>query len=907
MHNYVYFKIVKKAFMVYFKNNKKCFIQTDSFLLAVVCSAIFILFLSSCSAKKNTWNSRAYHNVTGEFNVSFNARESFKEGVKKAEEYMPQDFNELLPVFTFAHDEITGHVTSEMDRVIAKSVKAIQKHSITVKPKQKSNPTKKERDFYNQREFTKVIDDAYLLQAKANTYLHQYVQAIQLLDFIIMEYPKGSAEKEAKIWLAVVLTQTEDLERAERLLTESAKDKELKKKERVLLNAAYANAGIYNKEYSQAALYLEQVLKKEKRKNNKVRYHFLLAQLYELSKENEKAIAHLDEIVKLRPNYDLLFAAQMRKASNASSGRNLQQLFLKMLKDDKNEDYIDQIYYALSKVEQAAGNDEGAINYLKQSIAANRGNDRQQGLSYARLGDYDYADKQYARAYTYYDSAAYFLGSRHRLYDSLQYKATTLKQLAENLYLIQREDSLQRIAKLPEEERNSLIVAQINKVLEAEQQEQQMQQDQQYYRIQQERDRYSNTGAQNQGVRWHFYDLNAVNYGATQFNMRWGKRPLEDNWRRRNKAIASEFSSTTVQETRDTTSLPETQYSNKTREYYIQHLPLTPEAMIASEERVCDALFKVGYAYWKDVHENELATSTFLTLLQRCANASSTQEASILYYLYELYTEEKQAGDAAFYKQRLIDKYPEEPLAQMLSNPNYLKEQEAQRATMSAMYEDLFQTYTAGQYAEADNKARQMMERYPNSFLQPQLAMIRALCAGRGNNIVAYKQALTAITNDYVNSEVAAKAAELLAEIALKELAYITDSDTALKDSAENIITAYVKQDSSTHYFAAICSKKINTNELLFKLESYNADTFRDKIFTVTIKEISANYVIVCVESFSNAVEVTNYYTNILQASVLPASSVDCRYVVISEENVDLLLNSEDIAAYIEFFRQQYQ
>ncbi len=888
--------------MVKFTNRQKYVVYAKNIFSFAVCFTGLVLLFNSCSTKKNTWTSRTWHNINGEFNVTFNGRESFKEGVKKAGEYTPQDFNELLPVFAFSYDEVPGQVTSEMDRVIAKSVKAVQKHSITVKPKQKKQSSKKDREFYNQREFCKIVDDAYLLEALANMYLHQYGQSIQLFDFIMLEYPKGSAVKTAKLWQTVVLMETEDMQRAEKLLAESAKDKELKKKEHALLNAAYANFYIHKKEYSEAALYLEQALKKERNKANKVRYHFLLAQLYELSKENTKAIEHLNAVVKLNPSYDLVFAAQMRKASNATSGQNLQQLFLKMLKDDKNSEYTDQIYYALAKVEKANGHDTEAINYLKESIKENKGNNRQQGYSYATLGDYEYAAKDYADAYTCYDSAAYFLGNRHKLYDSLQTKAAALKQLAENLYIIQREDSLQRIARMPSEEREQFITAQINTVLETEKQQQQDQQDQQYYRVQQERDRYSGASQQNQGSSWYFYNPNAVNYGSTQFNMRWGKRPLEDNWRRRNKAMAIDFVAN-AEEVEDNTP-PEKQLSNKTREYYMQYLPLTPEAMAASEERMCNALYKAGEAYKKDVHENQLAISTLKRLLERCSNSKYT--ANVYYELYQLYTSENRIDSASYYKQLLIEAYPQEPLAQMLSNPNYLKEQEAKKAAMNAAYEEVFQLFNTGKYAEADAKAVQMAERYPNSILQPQLAMIRALCAGRGNNFVAYKQALTAITKDYANSDVAKNATELLAILEQKELEYASGIESAKKDDDTKVKPTYVKQDDSRHYVAMICTKKISTNELLFNLESYNADTYLDKNFVVVAKEISANYNIVYVESFANANESLSYLANIRQSPALHVSATDCSYVIISEENLALLLKSKDVAEYIAFFRQQY-
>ncbi|MDR2802503.1 MAG: tetratricopeptide repeat protein [Prevotellaceae bacterium] len=189
--------------------------------------AALLLCAAGCSTKKNTWSSRAYHNVTSEFNVKFNGNESFKEGVRKADKYMPEEYEQIPPVFAYAYKEIPGMVSGEMDRAIEKCEKLILKHSITAKPAKKpdNSASRKERDFYNRKEFNSVVDDACLLSGKAHLYLHEYDKAVLIFDHLLTEYPKSSAAPEARMRLAAALIHTGNLERSLALLDAAGKEK----------------------------------------------------------------------------------------------------------------------------------------------------------------------------------------------------------------------------------------------------------------------------------------------------------------------------------------------------------------------------------------------------------------------------------------------------------------------------------------------------------------------------------------------------------------------------------------------------------------------------------------------------------------------------------------------------------
>ena len=880
--------------------------------IIILAAASFLLV--SCSTKKNTWASRAYHNVTSEFNIKFNGAESFKQGMKKAEGHQVDDYTELLPVFLFADEGIPGQVTGEMERVIEKGNKLVVKHSITVKPKKKTGTTtQKDREFYNKREYNAVVDDAYLLSAKASLYLQNYDIAIILLDYLLLEYPKESAVNEAKLWLAVALTNIGELDRVPTLLEEVRKVSNLRRRERALLYATYANYYIKQQDYQNAIDALNKALKEERRKANKIRYRFILTNLYRRLDDPANAIPHLEKIIKSSNDYEQVFSARLLLAGlyNPNSKYDMRKVLLRMLKDEKNLDFADRIYFALAQVEHAMGNDSTAIAYLQKSIQVESSNMRQKGYTHEVLGNYYYRRKQYADAYDHLALSVEALGPTFSRYDEINKKVLSLESLAKHWKTVHREDSLQRVAKLPEAEREKLINEAISKIIEEERKVAEAQQQQQFFINQQELARYSNTTSNTNIGKWYFYNTNSVNSGLAAFNMRWGKRRLEDNWRRKDRG---EILLTAMEEEETATETnKEPEASNKSREYYIKDLPLTPEAMQASDDKIRPALFGLGEAYMNDVNEKLLAIETFESLNSRFPEHEFT--ATVYYHLYKLYMNTDNHTQSEHYKQLLIAAYPKELLTQMIINPHYLEEQQAIHDNIEKMYEEAFNTYKKGRYVEAAQAALQINEQYPQNLIQPQIALLYAFSTAHTGSTGAYKQVLSNLVKQYPNSEEAKTATALLSTLDEKALQYTAPvaaatQTTALTqpaaDSIAIIKTNYTTNHDGEHYFAVLFESKPG-NDLLFALESYNAEQFLDQNYEVSISNLPKGYAIVLVKSFNNRQDAAEYAQKITDERALESfDPVTFRRLLITPENLELLSKAGQVIDYLEFFNTEY-
>jgi glycerol-3-phosphate cytidylyltransferase-like family protein len=197
----------------------------------------------------------------------------------------------------------------------------------------------------------------------------------------------------------------------------------------------------------------------------------------------------------------------------------------------------------------------------------------------------------YLPAQNYYDSCLSFLDAQYPGYQELSNKARNLTDLANNLITIMREDSLQRIAQMPDRDRYKIIdkiIADIVAEEERQKQEEQLQQANSLIYMQNQQNQQTTQTA----GKWYFYNPSSISYGMGEFRRKWGNRKLEDNWRRKNKMVIITMSEEDELAAIDSAKNPI--MNKKSREYYLQDLPLTDSLMEVSNKNIEEALFNAG-------------------------------------------------------------------------------------------------------------------------------------------------------------------------------------------------------------------------------------------------------------------------------------------------------------------------
>ena len=220
-------------------------------------------------------------------------------------------------------------------------------------------------------------------------------------------------------------------------------------------------------DYPKAAKTLEENIEFIKGKKRKARSHFLLGQLYAENKNFAKSLEQFSLVGKYSDDYTLTFLSKIRIArlyvdfmEGEDGEKELISYLNKLLKDEKNEEFQDRIYYEFAMLELKKENRDAAIEYLQQSIRVNVGNQRQKALSYYKIGQINYYDLQdYPTAQVYYDSAATAINPEAPEYDEIKTLAETLKEYITHLNTIQYQDSMLWLADLPKAKLDSIVNA----------------------------------------------------------------------------------------------------------------------------------------------------------------------------------------------------------------------------------------------------------------------------------------------------------------------------------------------------------------------------------------------------------------------------------------------------------------
>ncbi len=863
----------------------------------------------SCSTENNTMVSRAYHNLTSHYNIYFNGYESYKRGIRTTEKSIQDDYTRLLPVFPVSGDASSSSVTPEMEQAIKKASKVISLHSITAKPKRKNRElTEKEQEFYNRNEYNKWIDDAYLLMGKSQFLKEDLFLAERTCRHIIQNYADEDVKNEARIWLGRIYTAQGNYREAQKALDLVEAQRDLPGKQEKFLKAAYADFYIRQEKYDLAIPKLEEALVLSRRKKDKSRYAFILAQLNERTGNDREASRYYRRVIKLNPPYDMTFNARINLAGTFDvenrDSREITKELRKMLRDAKNKDYQDQIYYALGRVSYREGKVDDAIELYLKSARTSVSNASQKGLSYLSVADIYFARVKYQEAQMYYDSAVNFLRKDYPKYDQIYGKSRNLNQLVGFIQTVEREDSLQYVASLDENARNRFIDGLIQQVRQKEQETRQREMDQQrnnmlYYQNQSRfRDDF------NEGGKWYFYNQSAMGFGQMEFKRKWGDRKLEDNWRRANKSTASFDNMGNPIQGEGGTAGPGTEggaADNKSRDYYLADLPLTDSAMTVSNDRIKDALYGLGTAYRELFNDIPRAIEALEELNRRYPGNPHQLES--YYDLYTMYNEAGNSSRANTYKQKILNEYPDSEYALILTDPDYFQRQAEKQARAEQVYQQVYALYQEGNYREVLSRSDQALKEFSNPSLVPRFSFLRAVAIGHLSGNRALKDELTALIEKYPDSDISAMAGQVI------ELIREENPEIRAEEEMQQAAEIYAYNPEAPHLVLLVLNPGIvNFRQLNFNIINFNIENYTNENYELNEDELDGRQRTITIGTFPDRKTCEAYLrhlvstTDVFSGMVLPSPQP----VMISVPNYRVFLNDKSFSTYLKFYEKQY-
>ncbi len=913
-----------------------------------ICFAAFLLW--SCSTKKNTKATRFYHAFNSRYNIYFNGKTAFDEALKAMQDGYKENYSDQILMYPISAQPKEKQTTGgPFDRAIEKGNKAIKLHSIKAKPPKKpgwkNDP--KQRAWQEQEEYNPFLKHCWLLVGEAQFYNADFLQASATFSYIARHYA-GDEEMvaEARLWQARSYAEMGWFYEAEDILSK-LNTNGIPKKNLNQYAAVSADYLIKEKRFEDAIPYLKTAIKAEKNGKQRARMRYLLGQLYADQELDGLAYQAFQQVIRSNPPYELEFAARIRQ-TEVFAGRDYQKVvktLKRMAKSQKNQDYLDQVYYALGNVYLNRADTTNAITYYQLGIDSSKQNGMDKALCQIKLGDLYFQMRDYIHAQPCFSGALAGIQKEYKDYPRVSKLSAVLDELVVHAEAVHQQDSLQALAKMPEAERLAVIDKAIADLIKQEEEEKKQAEKEAYLADQEAKgtgiDRPGTetnaivlpTGSN--GSTFYFYNPQTVAQGKTQFQKKWGRRTLEDNWRRKKKELTT-FNDPADTEMADaatetdlgaegqalpTDSLesgmdPVAADDPHQREYYLQQLPFTQEDIDASNVIIIDGLYNMAMIYKDKLEDLSLSVEGFEELERRFPENEHLLESYYQVYLIALRTHDEAL--AAAYKQKLIDKFADSDYAVAIADPNYEYNIRMMDAVQDSIYEQTYTAYLADDTTLVRRNYQQVSEKYPLANLLPKFMFLEALTYVQAGDPEGFKAALKALLEKYPKADVSELAGEMLKGV-LRGRAMVQggvrgmswdlrfgvgeDGSLSAADSAR-VFTA----EPNTPYKLLLMYPEgsVDKNQLLFAVAAYNFANFMVKEFDLTF-QTAGPIEMLQVSGFVNFDEILHYYKLIYGPDGY-ASALDRAISVlpISDDNYETLMHGKTLDEYITFFAEHF-
>lgn len=760
--------------------------------------------------KRFTVPRRFIQNTVTHYNYFFNANNKLNDVLTRAKEVFVDDYSQLIPFYNYSLD-VTAADTIQLDSISYKAQSGIVLHDLR-------------NDW---------IDNLYLLWG-ASYYLKKEFDSAHLM-FQYINYAFAKKEKDGYYRAigsgrdgnnAFIISTPEKNSLTRRIFTEPpsrndafiwqirnylAQDKfaEAASLIQILKNDPKFPKRLYNdleevqawsfykqKQWDSSAVHLSQALSNASNKQEKARWEYLLGQLYELSgKYTEaeeyysKSIGHTtDPIMDV---YARLSSVRVNKDGGEGYIEKNIETLVKMGKRDKYLDYRDIIYYTAAQMELERNNIDGALALLLKSTKYTSNNPGLRNKAFLQLAELSFGKRQYRQAYNFYDSLD-MSDPTLKDPDAITVRKDILARAADNIETIERQDSLQRIAALPEAERRELTRKMARQI-----RRQQGLKDEGSSRGSTSAGNATATPApslfDNKKSSWVFDNNNARQKGLADFKAKWGNRPNADNWRRSNAlaAIIRTQQSAAASSQYGQTNIPEKIDAGNqeiTSDFLYEQLPLTAEKLKISNDSIQNAMHTLGLLYIQELEDCKAGTGLLEEARVRFPEHPKMDE--ILFNLYHCYNKGGDTKRAADIKKLMGDKFGTSNFTTIVTtgkNPKSTgKNEEATKA-----YERIYDLFIEGKFSEAVAQKKTADSMYSRNNWTPQLLYIESLYYVRYGYDSSAKKVLNNIISQFPGTPLASKATTMLDVLGRRR---------QIEEELRNLVITRPIDDTTTRY-----------------------------------------------------------------------------------------------------------
>ena len=880
---------------------------------SLVVLVVALASLASCTTERDGRAYRVFHNTTARYNGYFYANEALKEADVKLEEMHSERWDETLPLFLESNEETAQQIFPLMERAIEKCTRVVDRHTMA--------PSSRNRKSFKRPVLNKWIDDNYRVIGQSYYMKGDYPKAEEIFTYLSRTVASPDAEAWAFSWLGRTHMRTGNEIKAKNALGKAQGLRESSDEAMIHTQMVLAQFSLLDDRYDAAIEHLEKALSlMRKRDPRRARTTFVLAQCLRSGGEIERAIEQFQAVADMRwEDYEWVFQGNIQQAMTYErrngNSEAIVELLEEMLDNKKNDEFQDQIYYALGEVALEDRRRDESFGLFEQSVAAHVDNDRQLGKGYLKLADLYMEDLEYPTAQAYYDSALVYMEEDNERKEEVSSLASDLTSLVDNLNVIAEVDSMLNICDMDEDMRLRVV----DRILR------EMELDLERQREEREAARQAAEAAaaadmSGDGMFWP-YNGRLRASGLQTFLDVWGDRVLEDDWRRSNKlgnlfsedgeeGAEGEDSAEEALDPLDPANLP-------SFDELLASLPCEEEARLVEEGRMAEAYYNAGLDYREKLNDNKKAIETWAELIE--VLDSSDFHPTAHYQLFRTYLEREieenyqnpfcDDCNSEYWAAEILRLYPGSEWARLIEDPEFQDEAEIIREAQREEYEAFLNRYYLKDYQQVLLDIDEVLARDSANAFECKHRLLRTQCVGGltsySGERTPYFEALASVVSDCPDTEEAAFAQDLMRKLGVS----LGDDPTPKEVEETEEQSEFAIQPDNEHYLAIfIPVGRGNGDQVKAKVADFNNSFFGSKRLKVTSNLLDRSTQVVLVKSFPNMREGMDYYTVFTgnREGLIEVNSSGYEMVLISNENYVSLFKNKNVIGYAQFFAQQY-
>ena len=854
----------------------------------------------------------------------------------------------MLPLYTVANKNSKTLGSSQFDRAIEKSEKAIRRHSIKARPawNKKRRKTKKDIEWLNRREYNPFLWHAWLLLGKSQFQKGEFEEAAATFGYMARLYQtQETILARARAWQAKCYVEMGWLYEAEDLIIKQRRDS-IPYRATADWDYTLADYYIHHESWPEAVTYLRKAIRHERRRKQRARMWYLMGQIESLQGHRQEAYDAYRHVIRLSPPYELEFNARIAQSEvmAATDARKTINQLKRMARSDNNKDYLDQVYYAIGNIYLSQRDTTRAIAAYEEGNKKATRSGTEKGVLLLQLGNLYWQQEKYSDARRCYGEAIGLLDQDRKGYKELALRSKVLDELVPYTDAIHLQDSLQRLAVMPEAERNKAIDRVIEELIKKEKEEKRAQQEAEAEQQLAQQGGIGNTQTmtqQQQPTRtspqsniWYFYNPQAVSQGKQRFEQQWGRRPNADNWQRSNLTVlkmdseeeensedseSSENSENSGQSSEpgdsiaSDTNVPDSIPSDPhTREYYLAQIPFTEEQKAASDAIIMESLFHAGIILKDKLDNLTLSHKMLYRLVSQYPDYEHNDEA--WYHLYLIYARQGRWDLANDALEHMKQRHQESQWTILLSDPYYAENQRFGQHIEDSLYTATYEAFKAERYREVETNVQLSAQRFPNGQNRAKFLFIEGLSLLNNQKPDSCVARMKQIVENYPESEVSDMAGQIVKgvqqgrRLQSGKMSDIWRQRQNLEhpDDSVHIDTLSTERDVRYAFVLAYTPDSVDQNQLLYEIAKYNFTSYLVRNFEIAVDTDGAisRMIVTGFLSYDEALQYARQLYSNLQMSERLAG---CRRIIISEQNLPLLGTAFSYDDYDIFFQQELE